>query len=159
MSQRIAQVAACVVVGVITAWSQPTRAAERPVATDPISRAVAKVEPKVIDWYRDLHAHPELANEEVRTSRLVADYLRQIGFEVRSRIAHTGVVGVLRGARPGGVVAMRADMDALPVEERTGLPYASKARGVYRGQPVGIDACVRPRCAHRHVAGRGNNSR
>lgn len=127
-----------VVLSVLAAWSQATQAAERPAAADSISRAVADIEPKVIAWYRDIHAHPELANEEVRTSRLVAEYLRQLGFEVRSQIAHTGVVGVLRGARPGGVVALRADMDALPVQERTGLPYASKARGVYRGQPVGL---------------------
>jgi amidohydrolase len=138
MSQKNALIAASLVASVLAAWSQPTQAAERPAASDSISRAVAGIEPKVIDWYRDIHAHPELANEEVRTARLVAEYLRQIGFEVRTQIARTGVVGVLRGARPGGVVALRADMDALPVEERTGLPYASKARGVYRGQSVGV---------------------
>jgi amidohydrolase len=138
MSQKNSLAAASVVAGVLAAWSQPTSAAEHAAAADSISRAVTDVEPQVIDWYRDIHAHPELANEEVRTSRLVADYLRRIGFEIRTQVARTGVVGVLRGARPGGVVALRADMDALPVEERTGLPYASKARGVYRGQPVGV---------------------
>lgn len=121
-----------VVLSGLGAWSQPAPAA------DSIDRAVADIEPNVIGWYRDIHAHPELANEEVRTARLVAQNLKQFGFEVRSQIAHTGVVGVLRGARPGGVVALRADMDALPVAERSGLPYASKARGVYRGQPVGV---------------------
>ena len=127
-----------VALSLLAAWTHPARAAEPAAAADSISRAVADIEPRVIAWYRDIHAHPELANEEVRTSRLVAQSLQELGFEVRTRIAHTGVVGVLRGARPGGVVALRADMDALPVEERTGLPYASKARGVYRGQPVGV---------------------
>jgi amidohydrolase len=127
-----------VVLTLLAAWTHRTQAAEHAAAADSISHAVADIEPKVIEWYRDIHAHPELANEEFRTSRLVAEYLRRLGFEVRSQVAHTGVVGVLRGARPGGVVALRADMDALPVEERTGLPYASKARGVYRGQPVGL---------------------
>lgn len=129
---------ASVIVSVLAAWSLPLQAAERLAAADDIGRAVAAIEPEVIHWYRDLHAHPELANEEVRTSRLIAEYLRKIGFEVRTQVAHTGVVGVLRGAHPGGVVALRADMDALPVEERTGLAYASKARGVYRGQSVGV---------------------
>jgi amidohydrolase len=138
MKRAMRGVATMCIVGIIAlAAEQPALCADRG-DQNPIGGAVAAIEPTVIGWYRDIHAHPELANEEIRTARLVAEQLRRMGFEVRTNVAHTGVVGVLRGAKPGGVVALRADMDALPVEERTGLPYASKARGVYRGQPVGL---------------------
>src|SRR5438067_5455510 len=80
-----------------------------------IDEAAKRVEPKVIECRRDIHQHPELGNREFRTSKLVADRLRELGVEVRTPIAHTGVVGVLRGGKPGKVVALRADMDALPV--------------------------------------------
>ena len=101
--------------------------------------AAAAVDPQVIAWRRDLHQHPELSNREVRTAKLVADHLRALGFdEVHTGIAHAGVVGVLKGGKPGGVVALRADMDALPVEERNSLPFASKVRGEYNGQDVGV---------------------
>jgi len=100
--------------------------------------AAATVQPKVVAWRRDIHQHPELGNREVRTAKLVADHLRKLGFEVRTGVAKTGVVGVLKGGKPGGVVALRADMDALPVAEQTGVPFASKATADYNGQTVPV---------------------
>jgi amidohydrolase len=93
---------------------------------------------KVVAWRRDLHQHPELGNREFRTSKVVAAHLQALGLEVSTGIAHTGVVGVLRGGRPGPVVALRADMDALPVEEQVDVPFASKARAEYDGCDVGV---------------------
>jgi amidohydrolase len=93
----------------------------------------------MIAWRRDFHQNPELSYEEVRTARIVAQHLRSLRLdEVRTGIARTGVVGVLRGGRPGPVIALRADMDALPVTEEVDLPFASRARGTYNGQQVGI---------------------
>jgi amidohydrolase len=103
-----------------------------------IDRRAEQVNAKVIAWRRDIHEHPELSNREVRTAKLVADHLTALGIEVKTGVAHTGVVGVLRGGKPGPCVALRADMDALPVTEETGLPFASKARGEYNGQQVGV---------------------
>src|SRR5438034_1104001 len=103
-----------------------------------IDRAAAQVEGKVVAWRRDIHAHPELSNREVRTGQIVADHLRALGLDVRTGVAHTGVVGVLRGGRPGPVVALRADMDALPVTEEVDVPFASKVHATYNGQDVGV---------------------
>jgi amidohydrolase len=104
-----------------------------------IDRAVTALEPQLIAWRRDLHEHPELGNREVRTARLVAEHLRALGLdEVRTEVGHTGVVGLLRGSRPGPVVALRADMDALPVTEQVDVPFASKARTEYNGETVGV---------------------
>lgn len=103
-----------------------------------IERRVSSVMPKVIAWRRDIHEHPELSGEEVRTSKLVAEALTAMGIEVRTGVGGYGVVGLLKGGKPGPVVALRADMDGLPVEEQTELPFKSKARGSYRGAPVGI---------------------
>ena len=103
-----------------------------------ITAAAQAVEEQVITWRRDIHEHPELSNREFRTSKLVAAHLRSLGLEVQTGVAHTGVVGVLRGGRSGPVVALRADMDGLPVEERTGLPFASRQRATYNGQDVGV---------------------
>ena len=94
--------------------------------------------PDITAWRRDLHQHPELGNREVRTSRKVVDALTELGLEVRTGIAHTGVVGVLKGGKPGPKLAIRADMDALPVTEEVDLPFASKARGEYLGQEVDV---------------------
>ena len=106
---------------------------------DSLSDAFDRIEPKVIAWRRDIHEHPELSNREFRTSKLVAEHLRSIDVdEVRTGIAHTGVVGILRGGKPGPVIALRADMDGLPVREQTGLPFASKAKGMYNGQEVDV---------------------
>ena len=107
----------------------------------PLSRVEAAVEaetPKVVAWRRDLHQNPELGFSETRTAALVAEHLRGLGLEVRTQVGRTGVVGVLRGGRPGRTVALRADMDALPVLEATGLPFASTATGTYMGQTVPV---------------------
>ena len=115
-----------------------------------LDEAFAAVEPKVIAWRHDIHEHPELSNREFRTAALVADHLRALGLDdVKTGVAHTGVVGTLVGARPGPVVALRADMDGLPVLEQTGSPFASKARGEFNGQ----DVPVMHACGHdTHVA-------
>lgn len=108
-------------------------------SADPVIEAkVEAVYPKVVAWRRDIHQHPELGNREVRTSKLVADHLKSLGLEVRTGIAKTGVIGVLRGGRPGPVIAIRADMDALPVAEQTGLPFASKVTAEYNGKTVPV---------------------
>jgi amidohydrolase len=109
-----------------------------PSLSTEVDRLAAQVTPKVVAWRRDIHQHPELGNREFRTSKLVAAHLRSLGIEVREGIAHTGVVGILRGAKPGPVVALRADMDALPVTEPPGLPFASTERTTYNGQNVGV---------------------
>lgn len=103
-----------------------------------IDDAAKRVAPKVIEFRRDIHQHPELGNREFRTSKLVADRLRELGIEVKTPIAHTGVVGVLRGGNAGRVVALRADMDALPVTEQVDVPFQSAARTTYNGQDVGV---------------------
>jgi amidohydrolase len=111
----------------------------RPVQADPsLDAAIAAIEPKVVAWRRDIHQHPELGNREFRTSALVAEHLKGLGFDVETGVAHTGVVGTLVGGKPGPVIALRADMDALPVTERVDLPYASKVRSTYNGQDVGV---------------------
>jgi amidohydrolase len=103
-----------------------------------LDKAAAQVESKVIACRRDIHQNPELGNREFRTSKLVADRLRELGIETRTPVAHTGVVGILKGGKPGRVVALRADMDALPVSEQVDVPFASKARTTYNGQDVGV---------------------
>jgi amidohydrolase len=96
------------------------------------------VESKVLAWRRDIHQHPELSNREVRTAGLVADHLRALGLTVETGIAHTGVVGLLSTGKPGPTIALRADMDALPVVERTNVPFRSIAKSNYRGEEVGV---------------------
>ena len=103
-----------------------------------IDQAAAGVEQKVIATRRDIHEHPELGNREVRTAKLVDERLRALGITTRTGVAHTGVVGILKGGKPGKVVALRADMDALPVAEQVDLPFASKVRATYNGQEVGV---------------------
>src|SRR5713101_355326 len=103
-----------------------------------VDRRVPLVVEKVVAWRRDIHAHPELSNRETRTADLVAQHLRSLGIEVTTGVAHSGVVGVLRGGKPGPVVALRADMDALPVTEEVDVPFASKVRATYNGQEVGV---------------------
>jgi amidohydrolase len=108
-----------------------------------------QVEPKVIEWRRHLHENPELSNREFKTAEKVAKHLRDLGLEVRTGIAHTGVVGILKGGKPGPTVALRADMDALPVVERVDVPFASKVKSTYNG----IDVGVMHACGHdTHVA-------
>ena len=103
-----------------------------------IDAAVNKIESKTIAWRRDLHQHPELGNREVRTAKIIADHLRSLGLEVKEGVAHTGVVGILKGAKPGPVIGLRADMDGLPVTERVAIPFASKEKAQYNGQEVGV---------------------
>ncbi len=103
-----------------------------------IDAAAAAIEPAMLMWRRDLHQHPELGNREFRTAGIVAKHLEELGLEVQTKVAHTGVVGLLKGALPGPVVALRADMDGLPVEERVDLPFASKARAQWNGEEVGV---------------------
>ncbi len=132
---------AIAVVGMVVALSvcQPTdvRADDSPLEAEVRERAAA-VEGKVIKWREDIHQHPELGDQEARTSALVAEHLRGLGLEVRTGAARTGVIGVLRGGKPGRVVALRADMDALPVKEPEGLPFASKAKQPYLGKDVDV---------------------
>jgi amidohydrolase len=103
-----------------------------------VEAAIETHAPAIVALRHHLHQHPELGNREFDTAELVAAHLRELGLEVRTGIAHTGVVGILRGGRPGPVVAVRADMDALPVTEATGLPYASTVRTEWGGQEVGV---------------------
>ncbi len=97
-----------------------------------------ELEQKVIEWRRDIHQHPELSNREFRTAQVVADHLHSLGLEVETGIAHTGVVAMLKGAKPGPTVALRADMDALPVTEETDVPFKSTVVSEYRGKEVGV---------------------
>jgi amidohydrolase len=107
-------------------------------ATPNAAQLSAQVEQKVIDWRRDLHQHPELSNREFRTSKVIEKHLKSLGLEVQTGIAHTGVVAILKGGKPGPLIGLRADMDALPVTEVVDLPFASKAKDKYRGQEVGV---------------------
>lgn len=103
-----------------------------------VTRLAAAVNGKVVAWRRQIHQHPELGNRELKTSRLVAEHLRALGLEVRTGIAHTGVVAIVKGSKPGPRIALRADMDALPVTEQSTLPFASKVTATYRGETVGV---------------------
>lgn len=114
-------------------------AAEAAIERADLERELGAVKDQLIAWRRDIHQHPELGNRETRTAALVAKVLRDLDFDsVRTGIAYTGVVGVLEGGKPGPVIALRADMDALPVTEQTGLPFASKVTTTFRGETVGV---------------------
>lgn len=114
-----------------------------------IAQKAAALEQQVIQWRRDFHQHPELGNREFQTAEKIATYLKSIGIQVQTGVAKTGVVGLLKGGKPGPVVALRADMDALPVKERVNLPFASKAEVEYNNQKV----AVMHACGHdTHVA-------
>lgn len=128
------------------AGAQP---ADRASLHKAIDEGAARIESKVVGWRRDIHQNPELSFQEVRTAGLVADHLRSLGLEVQTGVGGNGVVGVLRGSRPRPVVALRADMDALPVEELVDLPFRSRVRAVYNGQETGVMHA----CGHdNHVA-------
>ena len=103
-----------------------------------IELAADKIEAKVIEWRHDFHQNPELGNRESRTADLVAKHLQSLGFEVKTGVAYTGVVGILKGNKPGPVMALRADMDALPVEEKNDLPFTSKVKTMYKGQQTSV---------------------
>ncbi len=114
-------------------------AAPTPAARDArVDAALAKIAPGLTEARHDLHQNPELGNREHRTAEKVAAHLRGLGLEVKTGVARTGVVGILKGGRPGPLVAVRADMDALPVTEDTPLPWKSTARTTYLGQEVGV---------------------
>ena len=114
-----------------------------------IARNASAVNDKVVGWRRDIHEHPELSYQETRTAALVAAHLKSLGLEVQTGVGGNGVVGILRGGRPGKVVALRADMDALPVTEQVDLPFRSRVRTTYNGQDVGVMHA----CGHdNHVA-------
>ncbi len=103
-----------------------------------VENHVDEIEHKIIEWRRHFHQHPELSNREFETAKKVAAHLNALGLEVKTEVAHTGVVGILRGNKTGPVVALRADMDALPVTERVDIPFASKVKSTYLGQEVGV---------------------
>jgi len=107
-------------------------------STAEVNTAADRLLPKVIEWRRHLHQNPELGNREFKTAAYVEAHLRKLGLEVRTKIAYTGVVGILKGSKPGPVVALRADMDALPVTERVKIPFASTVKAEYNGQEVGV---------------------
>lgn len=111
--------------------------ASNPLAAD-VDRLSTELNPQVVAWRRDFHKNPELGNRETRTSKIIADELKKLGFEVTTGVATTGVVGVLRGGRPGPVVALRSDMDALPVTEQVDLPFKSTAKAQWNGQETGV---------------------
>lgn len=129
-----------VLMGVTTALAMTAAAPAnaQSIESAQIEAAVEAVMPDVVLWRRDFHQNPELGFAEHRTAEAIADHLRGLGLEVRVGVGKTGVVGILRGGRPGRTVALRADMDALPVEEATGLPFASTATGTYQGRTVPV---------------------
>jgi len=122
---------------VITLLASPSSVAQSPIPSD-VMASIEAIHGQLIEWRRDIHQHPELGNREFRTSKIVADHLRSLGIEVTTEVAHTGVVGLLKGGLPGPVIALRADMDALPVTERNDLPFRSQAISEYNGQQVGV---------------------
>jgi amidohydrolase len=103
-----------------------------------IDKLTQELTPQVVTWRRDFHQHPELGNRETRTAKVIADELRRLGYEVQTGVAHTGVVAVLKGGKPGRTVALRSDMDALPVTEQGDLPFKSTAKAPWNGQEVGV---------------------
>lgn len=103
-----------------------------------LKSATEKIESKSIEWRRHLHQYPELSNREFKTAGMIADHLKSLGIEVQENVAKTGVVGILKGGKPGPVIGLRADMDALPVEERADLSFASKQKGEYNGKEVSV---------------------
>ena len=122
----------------VAALAPAALAQAAPDLDERIDALVADVMPRVVEYRRHVHQNPELSNREVETAAYVADHLRQLGLEVETGVARTGVVGTLRGGRPGPTVALRADMDALPVTEQVDLPFASTVRSVYNGLDVGV---------------------
>jgi amidohydrolase len=126
---------------VLALWPTVQLAAQKGTsnaASSEIDRLAAAVEPELIAWRRHLHQHPELSNREVETAKYVVERLKSFGLEAQTGVAKTGVVALLKGGRPGPVVALRADMDGLPVREEVDLPFASKATGEYEGNKVGV---------------------
>jgi amidohydrolase len=155
---RLSLVAATLLTATVAVTAAATRAdaqsvnlqsAGSPELIKLIEAKLPAVMPKVVAWRRDLHQHPELSFEEVRTSAIVAKHLQSLGIEVQTGIGKTGVVGILRGGKPGPVIALRADMDGLPVTELVDLPFKSTVKTQWQGQEVGVMHA----CGHdNHVA-------
>jgi amidohydrolase len=124
--------------GLSTCLGLASLASHAAITDETLDQAAQSLEPKLIEWRRDFHQNPELGNREFRTSKKVAEHLKSLGLEVRTGIAHTGVVGILKGGRPGPTVALRADMDALPVTEQVDVPFKSTVTTEYRGEKVGV---------------------
>src|SRR5690606_5721619 len=127
----LSTLALALLLGAVPVHAQDAQRAE-------VAAAAQALQPKVVDWRRDIHRNPELGNRETRTAALVAEHLRALGLEPNTGIATTGVTAVLKGGKPGPRLALRADMDALPVTEATGLPFASTATATFNGQTVGV---------------------
>lgn len=108
------------------------------ISTEKIDQAATDVQPQVVEWRRWFHANPELSNREFNTSARIAEILRDMGLEPKTGIAHTGITAIIEGGKPGPLVAIRTDIDALPVTEQTGLPFASTVKSEYNGQQVGV---------------------
>jgi amidohydrolase len=123
-------------VALATLWVSAAQVATANAAD--MEAAIKSVDTKVVNWRRDFHQNPELSNREVRTARIVAEHLKKLGLETETGIAKTGVVALLRTGKPGPTIALRADMDALPVAERTDVPFRSTAKANYRGEQVGV---------------------
>lgn len=127
---------------VIGMWAAIAAAGAAAQPANPLAAEVdARVEralPSIVAWRRDLHRHPELGNREFRTAKVIAEHLRRLGLKVQTGVAHTGVVGLLEGGRPAPVVALRADMDALPVTEEVDVPFRSTEKAVWNGREVGV---------------------
>lgn len=146
MRRSLLFAAVCALSAPALAFAQPAPSFE---LVKMIEARLPAVMPKVVAWRRDIHQHPELSFEEVRTSALVAKHLQALGLEVQTGVGKTGVVGILRGGKPGPVVALRADMDGLPVTELVDLPFKSTVRTQWQGQEVGVMHA----CGHdNHVA-------
>ena len=127
----------CTLFFVVTGFAQlPQNEPTNKNLKNRIDKMANQLESQVIDWRRHLHQYPELSNREFKTAEYVAKHLKKLGIKVQTGIAHTGVVGVLKGGKPGPVVALRADMDALPVVERVDLPFASKVKSTYNDMEV-----------------------
>jgi len=129
------RLASCLPLLLLVCGSGPAAAGD---LAETVDQRIRAIEPKVIAWRRDIHEHPELSNREIRTGELIAAHLRKLGMEVQTGVARTGVVGLLKGGKPGPVVALRADMDALPVVEEVDLPFKSTVKTEYIGQQVGV---------------------
>jgi amidohydrolase len=122
----------------LSVYASQTASAVNPLAAE-VDRLATEINPQVVAWRRDFHQHPELGNQETRTAKVIADELRKLGYDVTTGVAPgTGVVAVLKGGRPGPVVALRADMDGLPVTEQVNVPFRSTAKADWNGQQVGV---------------------
>ena len=127
-------------VTVLMIWATSLFAQKNPNAALKIQmdKAAQSIESKIVAWRRDFHQNPELSNRETRTAGIIAAHLKSLGLEVRTGIAKTGVVGILKGGKAGSTIALRADIDALPVTERTDVPFKSKARTTFNGVETGV---------------------